>query len=274
MEKTSIIIPTMRGREKMLARLISTIPAECEVIVVDDEDLLLAAKRNKGAQKAIGDYLLFIDDDNYLSRDAVENLLQVCQCSDVGAAGMTACYHDDPRKIADGGSVRNYLTGFTRGINTNKYIEQISLVPYEVDEVANSFMIKRSLFDQIGGFDEENFPIDLDEADICKRLKNLGYDIVMYPRAVCWHNSQTYSHIPNFRRPLNAYCMGNHRIRYQRKHLNALSYWVYLVIFMPVFVSFYTFSLIWKRNPKMIKPFIHGVIDGIFNRRTNQYQKR
>ena len=64
MVKVSVIIPTMLGREDMLARLLSTIPEGYEPIVVGDENLLLAAKRNKGAKLAHGEYLLFIDDDN------------------------------------------------------------------------------------------------------------------------------------------------------------------------------------------------------------------
>lgn len=286
MQKVSVIIPTMKGREEMLARLISTIPPEHEIIVVDDEDLLLAGKRNKGARQATGEYLFFVDDDNYLKEGALSEMVKAFE-ETIGVMGVTACYNDKKMIIADGGSERNFLTGFTKGFRTNSSISKSFDVfygepycrvleyksVYPVDEVANAFLIPRQVFEDVGGFDEENFPIDLDEADICKRIKDMGYRIVMNPRAICYHKSQTYSHIINFRRPLNAYCMGNHRVRFQRKHNSSLCFWLYLIVFMPVFVGFYTFSLIWKRNPKMIKPFLHGVIDGIRNRRTNQYQQ-
>jgi len=279
MEKISVIIPTMKGREKLLLRLLDSLPVNCQKIVVPDEDILLAAKRNKGASQAKGEYLFFVDDDNYLKKGALQEMLNSFTC-DIGVMGMTACYHDKKNIVADGGSLRNYLTGFTRGLRTNDNISE-SYYPtsqasadhiYPVDEVANAFMIRRNVFEASGGFDEENFPIDLDEADLCKRIKNMDYLIVMNPKAICYHNSQTYSPIPNFRRKLNAYTMGNHRIRYQRKHLNALSFGVFVAFFCPVFVCFYTASLIWKRNPKMIFPFTHGVIDGIRNRRTNKYK--
>lgn len=277
MNKVSVIIPTMRGREELLKKLLSTIPSDCEVIVVDDEDLLLAAKRNKGAKKAKGEYLLFIDDDNYLKSHAIYEMLRIFNWEKgIGVVGMTACYDDKKLVIADGGSGRNYLTGFTTGKFTNRKIYG-SFCPdgnYQVDEVANAFMIHSELFYELHGFDEKNFPIDLDEADLCKRVKDMGYKIMMCPAAICYHKSQTYSPIPNFRRPLNAYCMGNHRIRFQRKHNSDLRFWLYLLVFMPLFVGFYALSLIWKRNPRMIKPFLHGVMDGLFNRRTNQYQKK
>lgn len=272
-QTVSVIIPTMKGREELLKRLLDSIPKGYETITIDDDSMLLAAKRNFGASLAQGDLFLFIDDDNYLEANAIENMVRSFN-DNIGVMGMVACYDDKKKLIADGGSKRWYLSGFTWGVNTNKPLCDVLTYVYKVDEVANAFMISRRLFESLGGLDEENFPIDLDEADFCKRAKNVGYKIVMNPKAICYHRSITYSHIPNFRRPMNAYCMGNHRIRYQRKHLNALSFGVFSIIFCPIFVCFYTASLVWKRNPRMIVPFLKGVIDGFLNRRTNQYQKR
>src|SRR3990167_5033928 len=279
MKKVSVIIPTMKGREAMLQKLLYTIPTEHEIIIVDDEDLLLAAKRNKGARQAKGEYLFFVDDDNYLKTGALEEMGKAFD-ETIGVMGMTACYDDKKMIVADGGSDRSMLTGFTSGIRTNNplwrgcspYGDWATL--YGVDEVANAFMIRRELFEDAGGFDEENFPIDLDEADLCKRIKDMGYRVVYNSKAICYHKSQTYSHIPNFRRPLNAYFMGRNRQLYQRKHLNALSYCVYVAFFLPVFVGFYTGSLIWRKNISMISPFLKGVFDGLRCCRENKYQQK
>ena len=274
MPKLSVIIPTMKGREELLNRLKSSIPLGCEVITVDDEDLLLAAKRNKGGRLATREYLLFIDDDNYLEEGAIEQAFKVAEQVKVGVVGLMACYDDRKRFIADGGSKRNYLTGFTTGVNTNKNWSYISHEPYEVDEIANAFMMHSELFFELQGLDEQNFPIDLDEADFCKRVKDFGLKVVMCPRAKVYHRSQTYSPIPDFRRPLNAYCMGKHRQTFQRKHLSSLRYCVYVCFFLPVFVGFYTASLVWRRKFQLIPHFIRGVIDGLLGRRKNPYQQR
>lgn len=274
MEKIAVIIPTMKGRETLLQRLLTSLPPDCEIAVVDDPDLLLAAKRNKGARQAQGGYLLFIDDDNYLALGAIEAAYRMRHHPEVGVVGFMACYDDQPDLIADGGSKRNYLTGFTHGVNTNRSWSKLNKAPYEVDEIANAFMMSREIFEKLGGLDEANFPIDLDEADFCKRVKNVGLKVVMCPTARCWHSSQTYSPIPNFRRPMNAYCMGKHRITYQRKHLSRLSYGLFVAVFMPIFVGFYTASLVGRRNFKMIPHFLKGVVDGLQGRRENPYQPR
>ena len=270
--KVSVIIPTMRGREELLRKLLSTIPDEYEKIVVDDEDLLLVAKRNKGAKLAKGEYLFFVDDDNYLAPVAIEEAVNLASQPGIGVVGFMAFYDDKPDTVADGGSMRNDLTGFTTGVNTNARLCCMSNEPYEVDEIANAFMMHSELFYELGGLDEKNFPIDLDEADFCKRAKGRGLKIMMHPLAMCYHKSITYSHIPDFRRPLNAYFMGRNRQLYQGKHLDALSYCVYLVFFLPVFVGFYTASLIWRRKFQMIPPFFNGVLDGLLGRRKNKYE--
>lgn len=270
--QVSVIIPTMKGREAMLEKLLSTIPDKYEKIVVGDEDLLLAAKRNKGAKKAKGEYLFFVDDDNYLEPGAIEEAVALCEKTGVGIVGFMACYDDKRWLIADGGSKRNYLTGFTAGLNTNANWYSLDKTAYEVDEVANAFMIHAEDFFMLYGFDEKNFPIDLDEADLCKRIKDLGMKVMMCPMARCYHKSQTYSHIPDFRRPMNAYFMGRNRTIYQRKFNNPLRYGVYLVFFMPVFIGFYALSLVGRKKPLMVLPFLKGVIDGLLGRRKNRYQ--
>lgn len=272
MSKVSVIIPTMKGREAMLKKLLSTIPDKYEKLAVDDPNLLLAAKRNYGATRSGGEYFLFVDDDNYLESGAIEAALETCSRPGVGVVGFVACYDDKPNVVADGGSKRNYTTGFTTGVNTNAFWLGMSKKPYEVDEVANAFMMHCETFFELHGFDEKNFPIDLDEADFCKRAKNRGFRIIMCPSAKCYHKSQTYSHIPNFRRPMNAYFMGRNRVLYQRKHNRKLQFAAYLAFFLPLFVSFYVLSLFYRRKPAMCLHFLKGVFDGIFGRQKNKYQ--
>jgi len=264
--KVSVVIPTMRGREAMLQKLLSTIPDGYEKIVVDDEDLLLAAKRNKGARQATGEYFLFIDDDNYLEPGAIEAALELAEKEGVGVVGFMACYDDKQDLVADGGSKRNYLTGFTTGINTNAFWPRLNKTPYEVDEVANAFMMHSELFYELYGFDEKNFPIDLDEADLCKRAKDRGLKIMVDPLARCYHRSQTYSHLIDFRRSMNAYFMGRNKILYQRKHLKPFQFFVYLVLFIWMTPSYYTISLLLRRKPRMAFHFLRGVLDGLFKK--------
>ena len=267
MATTSIVIPTIKGRKDLLTKLHASLPIHMQKIIIRDEDLPLSAKRNKGAAIARGRYILFIDDDNHIQPGAIEKMMNIMQHDrSIGIMGMVACYDDRPKVVADGGSFRNYLTGFMKGLFTNTSILAMPKDIYEVDEVANAFMMRRQLFRKLGGFDQIRFPMDLDEADICYRAKKAGYRIVMCPEAVCYHKSITYSYIPDFRRPQNAYYMGRNRVLFQRKHSNTMQWLTYLAIFMPVFVLSYCLCLLYRRKPEMVYHFLKGVLHGLQNR--------
>jgi GT2 family glycosyltransferase len=183
--------------------------------------------------------------------------------------GMTTCYSDKKMLIADGGSLRNPF-GFTEGLRTNQRVWEKRTILYEVDEAANSFMIRKEVFEEAGGFDEVNFPIDMDEADLCKRIRDKGYCIVYNPNAICYHESITYSCIPDFRRPMNAYFQGRNRILFQKKHVGTIN----LFLFVPLFVISYCLCLLFRRKPWMVVHFLKGIRDGITGRKENPYQQR
>ncbi len=61
----------------------------------------------------------------------------------------------------------------------------------EVDTVpGTAFMIRRNVFDEIGGFDE-NFFLYFEEFDLCKRVRELGQKICINPKAVAVHDWKT-----------------------------------------------------------------------------------
>ena len=193
-----VVIPTIKGREEKLAKLIESIPKECNVIVVDDEDKSLSQKRNKGSRMGKSEFILFIDDDNVLGSRTIKYALDVFRDTTVGIVGMIACYADDVCKIADSGSHRHLLSGITWDRYVNQTIwELVGIPPYEVNEVANAFMVRRSLFEALGEFDSETFPTEMDEADLCKRAKWQEFKTMISPKPIVYHCSQTYSRIPD-----------------------------------------------------------------------------
>lgn len=265
METITAVIPTVAGREELLVKLLQSLPNNIQRIVVDKNDIPLAAKRNFGGTYAKGRYIIFIDDDNYLKSGCVDELMKH-MTDDIGIMGITACYDNNPDYVADGGSKRDYSTGFTKGLYTNSHVKDLPKEPYEVDEVANAFIMRRQLFRNLRGFDQTNFPIDLDEADLCRRVKKSGKKVVMCPMAQCCHKSQTYSWLPDFRRPMNAYFMGRNKILYARKHGDVMA-----LLLSPVMIIAYCIALLYRKKPWMIVHFLKGTYDGLFSRSENQY---
>lgn len=78
-------------------------------------------------------------------------------------------------------NINEQLGGLARKLRLNS--DKIKEVEY-ADGAA--LMIRREVFDRLNGFDE-NFFFYTEEADFCKRVKNLGFKVVLNPKAVITH---------------------------------------------------------------------------------------
>lgn len=124
----TIIIPLYNCEkyiEKCLDSICQQIYSDIEIIIVDDgstdagadivkrkkqqdsriqyiyqENKGVAAARTKAIEQASGKYLLFVDADDYLSRDYVQDLTERAEAdhSDMVVAGYTVVYSDSDRK--------------------------------------------------------------------------------------------------------------------------------------------------------------------------------
>lgn len=255
----SIVIPTIKGREADVKRLTKALSCEdWEIIIVNDPNLTLSEKRNYGWQKANPENdILFIDDDNITKAEEVQRAWDLFKVDHkIGIVGLVACYASNPDYVCDGGSYRNPITTFTSDPYVNKKYGPKWWPFYEVDEVANAFIVKREALNQLKSFDTLRFPIDLDEADFCFRAKHkVGCKVVMASMCRVWHTCYTQSRIPDFRRPKNAYFMGRNRVLFQKKHNLSM-------VGIPFFVIAYVICLLLRGKNHYINHFIRGVRHG------------
>jgi hypothetical protein len=60
-------------------------------------------------------------------------------------------------------------------------------------------MIRKGVFEEVGGFDEENLKISFNDVDLCLRIREKGYSVVYTPYAELYHHesvSRGYEGIP------------------------------------------------------------------------------
>lgn len=71
---------------------------------------------------------------------------------------------------------------------------QVERVPYSVDWVAGMFVVfRRDAYRQIRGFDDRRFFMYLEDADICRRLRRSGWQVLVNPNAQVIHVAQRAS---------------------------------------------------------------------------------
>ena len=92
--KLSILICTIIGRENYLERLMNILNKqkndEIEILIeCDDKKISIGEKRNKLMEKAKGDYICYVDDDDIVSEDYVVRILEALK-SNPDAVGFTA----------------------------------------------------------------------------------------------------------------------------------------------------------------------------------------
>jgi GT2 family glycosyltransferase len=145
---------------------------------------------NDGARAATGDHLLFLNNDTeVLTRRWIERMLAPAADPAVGAVGATLLYPD--RTIQHAGMLPR-----SDGMWVHPYRGEPADAPGEGGELrfaravpavtAACLLVRRDLFDQVGGFDE-NFPTSGNDVDLCRRIRAAGRLVVVTPRAQLLH---------------------------------------------------------------------------------------
>jgi N-acetylglucosaminyl-diphospho-decaprenol L-rhamnosyltransferase len=157
------------------------------------------AGANRGAQATSGRYLLVCNPDLTFQPGAVKAMAQVLDNDGgVGIVGprienLDGTTYPSPRvfpRLSD--SIGHAVVGLVRPDNpwTRRYklldMDRTALVP-SVDWVSGScFMVRRSLWDELGGFDESYFMF-AEDMDLCWRAGRRGWRVAFEPAATVVH---------------------------------------------------------------------------------------
>jgi GT2 family glycosyltransferase len=190
--RVSVIVPVCnnsRDLEQSLAAVLSSPYPNAELIVVDDgsidDSALVAARlgarvlhldrnsgpssaRNLGAREATGDILFFVDADVVVAPDAMERVAGTFESSP-NTAAVIGSYDENPRAKGLVSEYRNLLHHF---------------VHQHGEPAASTFWsacgaIRRSVFEEVGGFDEQRFPRCIEDIELGYRLRRAGHDILL-----------------------------------------------------------------------------------------------
>lgn len=146
---------------------------------------------NFGVRHAQGEYVLLLNNDvEVITPEWLENMVMFAQREDVGAVGARLYYPNDTIQhagvflhpdIAAAHSFRQQ-SRFTAG-----YFGRLQVVQ-DVSAVTGAcLMVRRALYDAVGGLDEKNFTVDYNDIDFCLKLRELGKVNVFNPWVELYH---------------------------------------------------------------------------------------
>ncbi|NMM95096.1 glycosyltransferase family 2 protein [Bifidobacterium oedipodis] len=148
---------------------------------------------NYGATFATGELILFLNNDTeVINAEWLGNMVNHFGREDVGMVGAKLICHDGI--VQHGGvwvAVDNcgYL-GYDLAADDSGYMETMRY-PSNVPAVTGACqMIRRSVYEQIGGLDE-SLVVVLNDVDLSLKVGEAGYLVVFEPQAMLYHNEFT-----------------------------------------------------------------------------------
>jgi len=222
--------------------------------------------RNLGAESSIGDYLLFLDDDNTVAQDAIWRLWHsLSSWPDAAEVGPAMYYGSDRERIWCAGVSR------TRLLMKTTFRQQLPpVLPDRLpsDDFPNCFMVRRTDFNAIGGFDAEHFPQHMEEADLARRLMGAaGGRVYTVASARVWHyiDKQLASRL-HMRDPERAYFCARGRAVFTAIYGDRLQWATYVVVGQWLFTLLYlgaTLSMSSDMRIGIFRGYIRGLFSGL-----------
>jgi len=164
---------------------------------------------NFAVSHATGEYVLLLNDDTEMSSGGwLEAMLEHAQRPEVGAVGARLLYPDG--RIQHAGVIVGVGSPWEPGVAMHSHHFYSSESPGYAGALmttadysavtAACMLLRKSVFDEVGGFEEENLPIQFNDVDLCLRIRERGYYVVYTPYAeLLHHESVTRGHFSGAR---------------------------------------------------------------------------
>lgn len=142
---------------------------------------------NRAAELAKGEYIVFLNNDTLVQENWLESLVELIESDNsIGMVGSKLIYQNGTLQEA-GGIVWSDGSGWNYGRNQDPSMPEYNYVK-DVDYISGaSIMVRKDLWDQLGGFDQRFIPAYYEDTDLAFAIRKLGYRVCYQPKSVVVH---------------------------------------------------------------------------------------
>jgi GT2 family glycosyltransferase len=193
-----------------------------------------AGGNNEGIKLADGDYIFFVNNDTEFTEGLVESLVTLLdQHPLIGMISPKIRYFDQPDIIQYAG-----FTPMEYHTARNKCIGELEPDKGQYDYSTGktgfihgaAMMVRRSAMEK-AGLMFESFFLYYEEMDWCERIRNLGFEIWLDPRALIYHKESVSV---GKKSALKEYFMNRNRILFIRRNAPLISKYTFYAYFAAV----------------------------------------
>ena len=192
-QKYELIVVDNRSESRQARAFLSDIKRKGAARVLTYEDEYNFSKMNNFAVTQVsGSCLLFLNNDTeVISREWMSAMLEHAQRQEVGAVGAKLIYPDDTIQHAGtivglGGVAAHSHKRFPE--NDDGYFGSLNVIRNYSAVTAACMMLRKRVFEDVGGFDEVHLPIGFNDVDLCLEMRKRGYLIIYTPYAALYHH--------------------------------------------------------------------------------------
>lgn len=156
-------------------------------LVTTEKNVRFLRNCNNAAKYATGKYILFLNNDTQVLENWLEPLVTLIESAeDIGMVGSKLIYPDGRLQEA-GGILWKDGSAWNFGNCQNPQLPEFNYVK-EVDYISGAaIMTYRSLWEEMGGFDELFVPAYCEDSDLAFTIRKMGYRVMYQPKSVVVH---------------------------------------------------------------------------------------
>jgi glycosyltransferase involved in cell wall biosynthesis len=147
---------------------------------------------NYAVQHSSGEVLCLLNNDTEITHgDWLHEMVSHAVRDEIGAVGAKLIYPDDTIQhagilVGAGGLARHTFAGLPN--DAPVVCGRLDVVQNVSGVTAACMVLRRSVYNEVGGFEEDVFPVGYNDVDLCLRIVSANYRIVWTPYAQLYHH--------------------------------------------------------------------------------------